>query len=223
MSIKLLLSIDNNQSLTDQQLDQNWTTIELAVNNTFALITETQHHVEKTESDILELQKNVDKIIPLDPNTTMFYTKLVLREQQKRALTNEEVDSNFLYLDSKSSRLRTDLDKINNVTIPALQDDYNAKIDTKQDHNSILDSLVSLESPGVLSFKDGVLTPRTILGSDYITITNGSGTDNPTIEVTNEVVITNIPQILTSKTIDGTFNVIRNISLTDSMRDVLHQ
>lgn len=149
---------------------------------------------------------------------------LILREQMGRALTNEELDGNFVFLNTRANQLVSSVDTLNSGTIPALQEDYNTKLGLKQPLNAKLSSIANTATNGLLSIDSAtnIVVPRTLLGSDYVTITNGDGVNgNLTVSVTDDVAIINTPQILSNKTIDGDNNSIRNVSLTTAVKGTL--
>lgn len=145
---------------------------------------------------------------------------LVLRLQKNSALTNEEMDGNFTFLNSEIESVRNSTNLLANVTIPALQTSVFNSLAQKQPINPNLTSLAALgATPGLLSYAGGVVTPRTIqAGSSRIVITNGNGvTADPTIDVGPTVVTTTGAQTLTNKSISGTANTITNISLSTAV------
>lgn len=147
---------------------------------------------------------------------------LVLRLEKGTALTNEELDSNFQYLDGEIAAVRGDITTITDTTIPALELDYNTKIGNKQPFNSILTELSAHSSDGLLTFIDGEFVSRGLVaGSVHITITNPNGVSgNPTINIANTVVTTAGEQTVTNKTISGLDNTLEDVSV-DSLTGVL--
>lgn len=90
---------------------------------------------------------------------------LTLRLQKGSPLTNEELDNNFIYLDTST---------IN-----------------KQESNPKLSSIANLSTNGMLSINENVVTPRTIIGSQYIVVANGDGiVGNPTISLSEQAINT---------------------------------
>jgi hypothetical protein len=144
---------------------------------------------------------------------------LVLRLQKGSALTNEELDNNFTYLDEQVAELDVSVASITETTIPELELSLSEDIDAKQDANDKLTSLASVTTSGMIAISGDSIIPREILaGSADIIVTNGTGVvGNPTISIGTAVVKTTATQTLTNKTIHGGQNTITNVSLTDSV------
>lgn len=193
MAIDLVLSTETGSSLTDNQLDSNFTAIQTAVNS----------------------------LTPL--TEPAFYTQLVLREQKGSALTNEELDSNFIYLDQRVNGLLGQVTVIEDEVIPALEEDIADSLEGKQNLNAKLTSISQLNFNGILSLSGNAVTPRTIeSGTIHLTVTNGDGVSgNPTVNIANTVVTTSGTQTLSGKVISGNNNTISSISLTQSVVGVL--
>ena len=214
MAIDLILSSETEATLTDNQLDSNFSTIQTAVNTL-------QVDLGTAESDITALQSAVDAISPLTPPS--YYTQLILREQKGSALTNAELDSNFIHLDVRNNNIATQLDVLANTTIPALTSSNTAALATKQGLNAKLTSLSALSTSGFVVANSNTILSRAITaGSPYITVTNGNGVaGDPVINIGTDVVLLNSTQTLTSKTISGAANTITNVSLTTGVTGIL--
>ena len=147
---------------------------------------------------------------------------LVLRLDKGTALTNEELDNNFLELDGDIASIRAGLTTLEDVTIPELVLDYNAKIGAKQPLNSTLTELSGHSSDGLLTFVNGEFISRGLVaGSANIVITNPNGVSgDPVIDIANTVVTTTGNQVLSNKTISGENNTFQNISV-DSLTGTL--
>lgn len=146
---------------------------------------------------------------------------LVLRLQKDSALTNQELDNNFTYLDGRINTNQTAIATIVDDTIPELISDTTALLSTKQPLNAKLTSLSGVGN-GIVSMSSGVAVARTIEGSTNISVTNGDGVEgNPTISLSTDVVTTSGAQTLTNKNINGNSNTISNVSLTQAVSGVL--
>lgn len=193
MAIDLILSSETTNPLTDGQLDTNFTAIQTAVNS-------------------------------LTPITaTTFNTQLILRLQKGSALSNEELDDNFIYLDQRSNGLQLQLDTITQVTIPTQQNLVRGLLGGKQDLNARLTSISSINSNGMMSVANNTVTPRSIVStSAALVVTNGNGVGgNPSLALSDAVVTTTGSQVLTNKTISGASNTITNVSLTTAVAGTL--
>ena len=222
MAIDLTLSSETGLPLTDNQLDANFVKLQNNANSTLTLIDDLQADITSINNDLDDVRDSILAIVPLDPNSGQFYSQLILRLQKGSALTNEELDSNFVYLDTRVNRLLTDITTINDVTIPDLQTDYNAKIALKQNAHPKLSSISAITTDGIMAVSSDIVTPRAIVGSTYIQVQNGNGVaGNPTIAISNEVATTNTAQTLSNKSIDGNSNTIANVSLVTAVKDVL--
>lgn len=148
---------------------------------------------------------------------------LVLRLQKNSALTNAEMDGNFVYLSEQIENIRSSTDLLADVTIPALATSTTTSLAQKQPLNAKLTSLASVAANGIVSYAGDVATTRTIVaGSSNIVVTNGTGqSGNPTVDIGDAVTTATKTQTLTNKTISGDVNTISNISLTASVSGVL--
>ena len=148
---------------------------------------------------------------------------LILRLQKGTALTNEELDNNFIYLDDEINVVRGGLNNVVNVTIPQLRLDVEEALALKQDAHPKLSSLSSIEASGALFVNENVITPRVFLaGSENIVVTNANGVNgNPTINIGSQVLTSSSTHTVSNKTINGNQNTITNVSLVDGIKDVL--
>jgi hypothetical protein len=149
---------------------------------------------------------------------------LTLRIQKGIALTNTELDDNFIFLDVGLSSLQTAVDTLTNTTLVDLEADYNAKLALKQNAHASLTSLSNLSLNGLLvRAEDGSIISRGLTaGSSGIVITNSTGVaNNPIIDIGAPVVTLTGTQILTNKNINGNSNTLSNISLTSAVSGVL--
>jgi hypothetical protein len=222
MAIDLTLSSETGAPLTSAQLDSNFLTLQTTVNATTAAVNTLQTDVATAQSNIIALQAAVNAIVPINPQSGEFYSQLVLRLQKGSALTNQELDSNFVYLDTRVNRLLTDINAVNNTTVPNLQADYNAKFLLKQNVSAKLSSIAAVATNGLLAVNGDAVNPRVITGSSLVNVTNGDGiAGNPTITLSADVVTTTGSHILSNKTIDGNSNTFVNISLATAVKDTL--
>ena len=235
MAIDLILSSETHLPLSDAQLDNNFNTIQQAVNTSISNIstlqnrvttaenrlTSTQSDVDTLSSDLSSLQETVGLITPLIPPS--FYTQLVLRSQKGSALTNAEMDRNFVYLDARINTVSISVKSINDTTIPTLSSSLTTLINTKQPSDPKLTTFAEISVPGILSTDGSATFSRTITaGSPFITIANGSGlSGNPVIDISTSVVTVDRAQTLTNKTLDGSHNTITNVSLVDGVTGTL--
>lgn len=149
---------------------------------------------------------------------------LTLRTEVGRALTNEEVDNNFINLNDDIFALNSDvsdindaIDVINDTTIPTA-------VAGKQDLNGRLTSLTELTPTGIVTLIAGdEVVSRTITSaSSLITVTNGSGVaGNPTLDLDATVLTTSNTKTLSNKTISGNNNTIVDVSLSTSVSGIL--
>jgi len=144
---------------------------------------------------------------------------LVLRQEKASALTNEELDSNFVFLDESINLLREDLTTVTDTTIAELEEDLLDQIALKQNGNLKLTSLAAATTSGLLSLNGDVVASRSITaGSVGINITNGDGAaGNPVIDIGADVLTTSNIKSISNKTISGNNNTISSISLTQSV------
>lgn len=214
MAIDLTLSSETLAPLTDNQLDSNFSTIQTAVNTL-------QSDLGTAESDITALQSAVSAITPLTPPE--YYTQLILRAQKGSALTNAELDSNFIHLDVRNNSTAIELDVLANTTIPALTASNTTALAGKQNINAKLTSLSALSTSGFVVANSNTIVSRAITaGSPYVVVTNGNGVaGDPVINIGADVVLLNSTQTLTSKTISGAANTITNVSLTTGVTGTL--
>jgi len=148
---------------------------------------------------------------------------LILRLQKGSALTNEELDNNFIYLDDEVNLIRGGLNNVINVSIPQLREDLENSISLKQDAHPRLTSLSDVTSNGALFINENVITPRVFLaGSENIVITNADGIGgNPVIDIGASVLTNTNSQTISNKSISGFQNTITDVSLSAGVRDVL--
>lgn len=148
---------------------------------------------------------------------------LVLRLRKGSSLTNSELDDNFIYLDQQSLNLQSDLQTVVDDTIPQLETNFTALLNTKQNLNAKLTSLSGVGTDGMLSLSGSTVNTRTIVpGSANITVTNGDGVSgNPTIDIAPSVLTQTGTQIVSNKTILGSNNTIGDIPLATATVGVL--
>lgn len=147
---------------------------------------------------------------------------LVLRLQKDSALTNEELDNNFIYLDGRITSVQLDVTELVEDTIPTLSLNTTTLLAGKQNLNNKLTSLSSVSGNGFLAVSANTITPREIVGGTNIVVVDGDGVSgNPTISVGTGVVTATGTQTLTNKNINGNSNTISNISLTQSVSGIL--
>lgn len=228
MAIDLTLSSETLLSLTDNQLDSNFSTIQTAVNNLqsdAALITAdlatAAGDIATLQGDVADITEAFGTLTPLTPPT--YYTQLVLRLQKGSALTNEELDRNFIHLDVRANGLASQIDTLNNETIPAITSGNAIAFAAKQNLNAKLTSLSTLSTSGFAVVSGTSVLTRTITAaSPYIEIANGDGVaGDPTITIGPDVVLNTSTHTLTNKTISGASNVITNVSLTSGVTGTL--
>lgn len=228
MAIDLILSSETGQQLTNVQLDTNLSTIQTAVNTLQTDVAAVAADITVVEGDITTLQSDVADITsafgtltPLTPPA--YYTQLTLRSQKGSALTNEELDRNFIHLDVRNNDLANQLDTLVEVTIPALSTNNTAALASKQNINAKLTSLSSLATSGILVANSNTIVSRLITsGSAHITVSNGDGlAGNPTLNVGPDVVLAQSTNTLTNKTISGASNTITNVSLVSGVTGIL--
>lgn len=228
MAIDLILSSETLASLSDVQLDTNFSTIQSAVNTLQSDTSLITTDIAAVEGDILALQSDVADITsafgtltPLTPPT--YYTQLILRLQKGSALTNEELDRNFIHLDVRNNDIASQLTTLVEDTIPATLAANQVLFNGKQNINAKLTSLSALATSGFLVANGTTIVSRLITaGSPYIVVTNNDGTaGNPTITVGPDVVLATSTQTLTNKTISGASNTITNVSLSTGVTGIL--
>lgn len=184
MSIDLILSSETEASLTDNQLDQNFTAIQAAVNT---LTT-----------------------IP----TTYFNTQLVLRLQKGSALTNEELDNNFLYLEGEMNVVRGNITALSGVVDANLSTVTAALLNKQNKHANLTalsahtDDGVLVFNNG--AFESRTITGSTHID---VTNGDGLA-GNPVISIKDTVLTTAGNQIVANKTISGQSNTLTNIAMT---------
>lgn len=146
---------------------------------------------------------------------------LTLRTFVDRALTNEELDANFLALNadiaalqSQSTAIETEIDDIVNNTIPD-------GLATKQPLDAVLTSLSNETTNGIQVITNaisGSTDSRSIQVGSNLTVTNGDGvTGNPTVALGPKVVLDDSAHVLSNKEISGNNNVITNIDLESAV------
>lgn len=228
MAIDLILSSETLLSLTDNQLDSNFSTIQTAVNDLqsdTALITAdlatAAGDIATLQGDIADITEAFGTLTPLTPPS--YYTQLILRLQKGSALTNEELDRNFIHLDVRANGLAAEIDTIKNITIPAISSGNDAAFAAKQNLNAKLTSLSTLSTSGFVVANGTTIISRSITAaSPHIVITNGDGVaSDPTITVGPDVVLAASTHTLTNKTISGALNTITNVSLTSGVTGIL--
>lgn len=150
---------------------------------------------------------------------------LILRTQKQSSLTNQELDNNFIFLNAEINGVRNSVTTVNEVTLPAIVASTNTSLDQKQPLEPRLSSIGSTTSlSGLLAFdQDNQAHIRSIVSATpNITVSNGNGVaGNPSLNLSNNVVITTNTQTLTNKTINGNNNTLTNVSLVTATKDVL--
>lgn len=147
---------------------------------------------------------------------------LVLRLQKDSALTNEELDNNFIYLDERITTNQANIATVVETTIPELIVDTTSLLAGKQPLNAKLTSLSAVATSGFAAISGSNITSRTIEGGVNILVTNGDGiAGNPTITLATNVLTADGTQIITNKNINGNSNTISNVSLIQSVKDIL--
>lgn len=141
---------------------------------------------------------------------------LLLRQDKGTALTNTELDNNFIFLNGRIDGAVNDIETIVDVTIPALESDILTRLDGKQDVNTRLTSLSGLASLGLITHINqttGAIVSRSIeAGSSNIVVTNGSGVaGNPTVNIGENVLTNSSTHVLSNKTISGNNNTLESI------------
>lgn len=148
---------------------------------------------------------------------------LVLRLQKGSALTNAELDANFIFLDGGVNNLISSVNTITATTIPNIITNTQTLLNGKQPLTAKLTSLSAVNSSGLISLDGSTFTPRSIQpGSANIVVTNGNGIDgNPSIDIASTVLTLTGAQLVSNKIISGNNNTISSISLTSSVVGVL--
>lgn len=106
---------------------------------------------------------------------------LTLRGDKQSALTNEELDNNFIYLDDNINILVNDIDVINNNTIPEVEQTITDGLALKQNLNVKLTSLSDVTSSGLLKLTGDSVSTVSILPVEN----GGTGADNISASRTN--------------------------------------
>ena len=141
---------------------------------------------------------------------------LLLRQDKATALTNTELDENFIFLNGRINTNTADITEIVDVTVPSLETNLTDLIGTKQNLNPKLTSLSGNAVTGFLSLvnvSSGDIVSREILqGSVNIVIANGDGiAGNPTIDIGSNVLTNTSTHVISNKTISGNNNTIESI------------
>lgn len=138
---------------------------------------------------------------------------LTLRLQKGTALTNKELDDNFIYLEGLLSDIQGDITDIN-AALAALQVGFNSNLTGKQAFHPRLQAISQTTGTGFLVVSGTTVFPRSVVPGANVVITNQDGVAaNTIIDVGPNVVITNTAQTLSNKTISGNNNNISSISL----------
>lgn len=138
---------------------------------------------------------------------------LTLRLQKGTALTNKELDDNFIYLEGLIIDVQDDITDIN-AAIAALQVGFNTNLTGKQAYHPRLQAISQTTGTGFLIVSGNTVVPRLITGGTNIIITNPDGVSGNTIIDTGPTVLTTTgSQIVSNKTISGNNNNISNISI----------
>lgn len=148
---------------------------------------------------------------------------LILRLSKGSALTNEEMDSNFTFLDGRINTISNTVSTVTDVTIPAIITNNNASLALKQNLNVRLTALTDAASDGILTLSGDLIIPRRVVaGSQGITVTNATGvTGDITVDVGSSVLTNTSTHTISNKTISGSNNTITNVSLASAVTGTL--
>jgi hypothetical protein len=148
-------------------------------------------------------------------------TNLKLREFEERSLSNVEVDSNFLQLNTDIQSVNTELEGIRDNVIPDLNQDLIDGLAIKQPLEAKLSSISSINNIGFLTVTNttqGTVVARPLVAGSGIQIAHVSGVvESPIIAITGDVLTDTSSHVLSNKTISGNNNIISSISLTSSV------
>lgn len=152
-------------------------------------------------------------------------TNLKLREFEERSLSNVEVDSNFLQLNTDIQSINEELEGIRDDTIPDLNQDLIDGLAVKQPLEAKLTSISAVSNVGFLSVINtttGAVAARSLVAGDGIQIAHEAGVvEGPIIAITDNVLTNTSNHVLSNKSISGNNNIISSISLTSSVVGVL--
>lgn len=148
-------------------------------------------------------------------------TNLKLREFEERSLSNVEVDSNFLQLNTDIQSVNTELEGIRDNVIPDLNQDLIDGLAIKQPLEAKLTSISGVNNIGFLTVTNtsqGTVVARPLVAGDGIQIAHESGVvESPIIAITENVLTDTSSHVLSNKSISGNNNIISSISLTSSV------
>ena len=140
---------------------------------------------------------------------------LLLRQDKGTALTNTELDGNFIFLNSRINAVVGDVTALSEETVPGLEASLTELISLKQTASPKLSSLSALDVVGVVSLVDtssGEFATRVLQSGTDISITNSNGVaGNPTIDIGPNVLTNTSTHVLSNKTISGNNNTIESI------------
>lgn len=146
------------------------------------------------------------------------------RADKGSALTNDELDGNFLDLDTRVTDIGNELVVVTETTIPELNTSLVNSLAGKQPLHANLTSLAANTNIGILvQSGSGTIAARSVQGGQYVIVTNSSGAAgdiNVSLDLT-ELVTKSDPYTITNKTINGSDNTIVNVSLDTGVVGVL--